>query len=362
MDFVGPILEILKCIGSPLCKLIEYHRKRKEYKQNLKKRLEELKNQKDKIETRLKTFKNEKCLSLVYQAKIIQKKIQQVEEYLQKDAGTILPTIPLVGETTTKKNMEEVWRHLMDNEIKNVGIFGMSGVGTKWNYECIETKPFGYQNKKIWAGMLLSMLKGKRFVLILDDIWEALELFFEKVELDISKVPTLKETAELVVKQCAASSLKAEEDIRERRNALSELTNKVRSIKVKDEEIFVRLKFNFDRLTDKKIQRCFLYCALYPEDHDIPKTELIDCWIAGLVGEMDLQATEDRPHIIIKNLVNNCLLLDSINRREGNCVKLHDVVREWVLRYITSKSHLLMVKAGLKLKELLSKTRMERKS
>ncbi|KAH7564682.1 hypothetical protein JRO89_XS09G0005900 [Xanthoceras sorbifolium] len=194
---------------------------------------------------------------------------------------------------------------------------------------------------------------------------EALELFFEKAELDISKVPTLKETAELVVKQCAglplaivtiASSLKGEEDIREWRNALSELTNKVRSIKVRDDEVFVRLKFSFDRLKDEKIQRCFLYCALYPEDHDIPKTELVDYWIAeGLVEEMDnLQATEDRAHIMIKRLVNNCLLLESINRRERSCMKVHDVVRDMVLRYITSESPLFMVKAGLKLEELPS--------
>ncbi|KAL5759039.1 hypothetical protein ACOSP7_021650 [Xanthoceras sorbifolium] len=492
MDFVGPILEILKCIGPPLCKYIEYHRKREEYKQNLKRILEELKSQKDEIETRLKvecgvgklrknevkhwlknvemiihdaenveqTFKNGKCLSRVCQAKLFEKKIQQVQEYFQKgnsfntlvidappSAGIILPTTPLVGETTAKKNMEEIWRHLMDKEIKNVGIFGMGGIGkttimTHINNRLIEENKFDHviwvtisqtldlvevqngianslkkhlssiKDQKARAGELLSMLRGERFVLILDDIWdviqleelgipeptkengcklvittrsldvcrsmkcktvevkplsenEALDLFFEKAELDISKVPTLKETAELVVKQCAglplaivtiASSLKGEEDIREWTNAISELTNKVRSIKVRDDEVFVRLKFSFDRLKDEKIQRCFLYCALYPEDHDIPKTELVDYWIAeGLVEEMDnLQATEDRAHIMIKRLVNNCLLLESINRRERSCVKVHDVVRDMVLRYITSESPLFMVKAGLKLKELPS--------
>ncbi|KAL5759029.1 hypothetical protein ACOSP7_021640 [Xanthoceras sorbifolium] len=491
MDFVGPILEILKCIGPLLCKYNEYHRKREEYKQNLKRILEELKSQKDEIETRLKvecgvgklrknevkhwlknvemiihdaenveqTFKNGKCLSRVCQAKLFEKKIQQVQEYFQKgnsfntlvidappSAGIILPTTPLVGETTAKKNMEEIWRHLMDKEIKNVGIFGMGGIGkttimTHINNRLIEENKFDHviwvtvsqtldlvevqngianslkkhlssiKDQKARAGELLSMLRGERFVLILDDIWdviqleelgipeptkengcklvittrsldvcrsmkckivvkplsenEALELFFEKAELDISKVPTLKETAELVMKQCAglplaivtiASSLKGEEDIREWRNALSELTNKVRSIKVRDDEVFVRLKFSFDRLKDEKIQRCFLYCALYPEDHDIPKTELVDYWIAeGLVEEMDnLQAIEDRAHIMIKRLVNNCLLLESINRRERSCVKVHDVVRDMVLRYITSESPLFMVNAGLKLEELPS--------
>ncbi|KAL5757200.1 hypothetical protein ACOSQ2_021946 [Xanthoceras sorbifolium] len=496
MDFVGPILEILKCIGPPLCKCIEYQRKREEYKQNLKRILEELKSQKEEIETRLKlecavgkitknevkhwlenvemsihdaenveqTFKNGKCLSRIHQAKLVEKQIQRVQEYLQKgnsfnifntlvtdvppDADTILPTTPLVGETTAKKNMEEIWRQLMDNETKIIGIFGMGGVGkttivTHINNRLIEEKMFPHviwvtvsqtldlvkvqngianalnqslsdiEDQKIRADKLLSMLRGKRFVLILDDMWEAiqleevgipeptkengcklvittrsldvcrsmncktvkvkplsekeaLELFFEKAGFDISKVPTLKETAELVVKQCAglplaivtvASSLKGEEDIREWRNALSELTNKVRSIKVRDDEVFVRLKFSFDRLKDEKIQRCFLYCALYPEDDDIPKTELVDYWNAeGLLEKMDnLQATEDKGHVMIKKLINNCLLLESIDVDNRSCVKLHDVVRDMVLRYITSESPLFMVKAGLKLEELPSR-------
>ncbi|KAL5758530.1 hypothetical protein ACOSP7_021141 [Xanthoceras sorbifolium] len=480
MDFVGSNFEIWKCIGPPLCKYIEYHRKREEYKQNLKRILEELKSQKDEIETRLKvecevgkirknevkhwlenvemiiqnaenveqTFKNGKCLSRV------------LLEYLQKSnsfntfvidappsTGIILPMAPLVGETMAKKNMEEIWRHLMDNETKNIGIFGIDRVGkttivTHINNRLIEEKKFphviwvtvsqtfdlvkvqngianalkqslsGIENQKIWAGKLLSMLRETKFVLILDDMWEAIrlkevgiheptkenrcklvittrsldvchsmncktvdmkllsekeasELFFEKARLNVSKVPNLKETVELIVKQCArlpptivtiASSLMGEEDIREWRNALSELTNNVMSIKVSDDGVFVQLKFSFDRLKDEKFKRCFLCCALYPEDHDILKTELVDCWIAErLVEEMDLQATKNRAHIMIKKLVNNCLLLESIDLEDRSCVKLHDVVRDMVLWYITSESPLFMVKGSLNLKALPNK-------
>ncbi|KAL5756702.1 hypothetical protein ACOSQ2_021448 [Xanthoceras sorbifolium] len=307
MDFVGSNFEIWKCIGPPLCKYIEYHRKREEYKQNLKRILEELKSQKDEIETRLKvecevgkirknevkhwlenvemiiqnaenveqTFKNGKCLSRV--------------QYLQKSnsfntfvidappsTGIILPMTPLVGETMAKKNMEEIWRHLMDNETKNIGIFGIGRTFDLVKVQngianALKQSLSGIENQKIWAGKLLSMLRETKFVLILDDMWEAirlkevgiheptkenrcklvittrsldvchsmncktvdmkllsekeaLELFFEKARLNVSKVPNLKETVELIVKQCArlpptivtiASSLMGEEDIRE---------------------------------------------------------------------------------------------------------------------------------------------------
>ncbi|KAK3188593.1 hypothetical protein Dsin_028154 [Dipteronia sinensis] len=492
MEFLGVILEILKCTGPPLCKCIEYHRKLEEHMKNLKSTLLELKSQKDDIQLRLsaecgfgkiqknqvknwlenvqmiiddaekveQTFKKVKCFSRASLAKLVDKKIREVKECLQKGSsfnglaideppgvGITLPTTTLVGETTAKKNVEEIWGYLMANEIKKIGVWGIGGVGKTTiakhiNNRLIEENKFhhviwvtisqtldlvkvqdeivnalklslsGVNDHTRRAGMLLSMFKGKRFVLILDDMWEAiqleelgipepteengcklvittrswdvcrsmgstivqvkplleneaLELFFEKAELDISKVPTLKETVELVVTQCAglplaivtiASSLKGEHDIREWRNALSELSNNVRSIKVRDDEIFVRLKFSYDRLKEERIQHCFLNCALYPEDHDIPKNELVDCWIAeGLVDEMvNLQATEDRARIIIKFLVNNCLLLESLDDKGRSCVKLHDVVRDMTIRYITSKSPLFMVKAGLKLYELPS--------
>ncbi|KAK3188596.1 hypothetical protein Dsin_028157 [Dipteronia sinensis] len=194
---------------------------------------------------------------------------------------------------------------------------------------------------------------------------EALELFFEKAELNILKVPTLSEIVEHVAKQCAslplaivtvASSMKGEDDIHEWRHALHELSNDVRSIRVNEEDIFGRLKFSYDRLKDEMIQRCFLYCALYPEDHDIPKNELVDCWIAeGLVdGISNLQATEHRARTIINRLVNNCLLLESIDNEGISCVKLHDVVRDMTLKYITNRSPRFMVKAGMKLDELPS--------
>ncbi|KAK4858477.1 hypothetical protein QYF36_017026 [Acer negundo] len=354
MEFVGQIIEILKCIGPPLCKYIEYHRKLEEYQKNLKGILDELQGQKDGIELRLKaecgfgkltkpevnnwlinaqkiideaknikdTFQKVKCFSRVLQAELVDKKIQEAKEYYEKgtslssfnslaiDApptvGITLPTTRLAGETTAKKNMEEIWGHLMGNEIQKIGVCGMGGAGkttivTHLNNKLIEENKFNHviwvtvsqtldlikvqngianalkeillekEDKKVRAGTLLSMLKGKRFVLILDDMWEAirpeeigipeptkengcklvittgslnvcnsmgckatvhvkplleneaLKLFFEKTELTISKAPTLKETVELVVKQCAglplaivtiASSLKGEKDIR----------------------------------------------------------------------------------------------------------------------------------------------------
>ena len=168
MDPVGPILEILKCICPPICKYIEYHRKLEEYKENLENKLVELNRQKGGIELRLEaecgfdklpkeevknwlknvqmivddaekveqTFKK-KCFSRARLAKLVDKKIQEAKEYYKEGTslssfnslvidgpppvGITMPTTRLAGETTAKKNMEEIWGHLMGNEIQKIG-------------------------------------------------------------------------------------------------------------------------------------------------------------------------------------------------------------------------------------------------
>ncbi|KAK3188594.1 hypothetical protein Dsin_028155 [Dipteronia sinensis] len=174
MDFAGPIFEILKCIGPPLCKYVEYHRKLDEYKKNLKRVLSELTSQKEEVEMRLRvecrlgkspkyevnnwlkniqmiihdaeniegTFGKGKCFSRARLAKLADKKIQELKEYHQKGSsfnslvidappagGIILPTTKLAGETTAKKDMDEILGYLMGNEIKKIGVCGMGGAG-----------------------------------------------------------------------------------------------------------------------------------------------------------------------------------------------------------------------------------------
>ncbi|KAK2644678.1 hypothetical protein Ddye_019873 [Dipteronia dyeriana] len=257
MDFAGPIFEILKCIGPPLCKYVEHHSKLDEYKKNLKRVLGELNNQKEEVEMRLGvecrlgkslkyevknwldniqmivhdaeniecTFGKGKCFSRARLAKLVDKKIQELKEYYQKGSsftslvieaplasGIILPTTKLAGETTAKKDMEEIWGYLMANEIKKIGVCGMGGAGkttimTHVNDRLLKETIIFYnviwvtvsqtvdliklqkeiavvlkenfkeaEDVKRRAGMLSEMLRRRRFTLILDDVWEKVSL------------------------------------------------------------------------------------------------------------------------------------------------------------------------------------------
>ncbi|GLU15305.1 hypothetical protein SLE2022_318060 [Rubroshorea leprosula] len=252
---------------------------------------------------------------------------------------------------------------------------------------------------------LMDMMEGVRFVLILDDVWErfslkdvgipelmqnkskvvitsrsieickylgceivkvqplsqeeSLKLFLDKVGCDVlQKVPGLEETLKLIVKECAglplaivviAGSMKGVDEIEVWRNALTELQECVESVRGSDDEIFMRLKFSFDRLPNEKIKNCFLYCSLFREDYSFEREELIEGWIdEGLMdGLSSRKAAYDRGHAFLDILEKNSLL--EKHQREER--KMHDVVRDMAIKSIGwGVGH--MVKAGIKLTEI----------
>ncbi|KAH9715781.1 Disease resistance protein [Citrus sinensis] len=487
MDLIEPISEIFKCVCSPICEYFEYYRKLDENMEELDRVLRELESKKKDIEATLSRAAHEQgrkpsnqvndwlqnvrrinsearsikqevekgnCFSRACLGKDVEKKIEEVKEYIQKGCAftsyvsdapstsgmTLSTTSNLVGERTGKI-VEEIWEDLMGDKVSKIGVWGMGGIGKTTIMSHINNKLQEKPNKfndVIWvtvsqpldlfklqteiatalkqsllenedkvrrAGRLLGMLKAKeKFVLILDDTWEAFpleevgipepneengcklvittrshtvcrsmkckqvvvellskqeafNLFIDGVGNSILQVPALnKEIINEVVEECGrlplaivtvAASMSGEEEIHEWRNALNELRGLVRSRNGVNADVLGRLEFSYHRLKDEKLQQCFLYCALYPEDFAIPKDELIDYWIAeGFIEEVkDVQAKYDRGHTILNRLVNCCLLESA---EDGSCVKMHDLIRDMALR-ITSESPLFMVKAGLRL-------------
>ncbi|XP_017980478.1 PREDICTED: probable disease resistance protein At4g27220 [Theobroma cacao] len=258
------------------------------------------------------------------------------------------------------------------------------------------------EDKTIRAGMLYELLTRKgRYVLILDDLWDTLSLeelgipqpsngsklvvttrmrdvcrylscrevkmptlpkqdawslFLEKVGQDVLEYENLLPIVKSVAEQCAglplavvtvASSMKGKRDIHEWRNALNELSRRVKGVTGLDDMVLRQLQFSYDHLKER-VQHCFLYCALYPRDWNISEFELIKLWIAeGLVEEMDSQKAElDQGYTILNKLKNNCLLENGESIR---CVKLHDLVRDMALRITRPQ---FLVRAGLQLKEI----------
>ncbi|PPD91754.1 hypothetical protein GOBAR_DD11293 [Gossypium barbadense] len=190
---------------------------------------------------------------------------------------------------------------------------------------------------------------------------EALILFLNKVGPNIVQSPTIMPTLKLVVKECAglpltivviASTLKGEDDPLIWKNALRELEERIETVEGVEAQVIERLKISFDHLKDEKVKYCFLHCALYPEDFEIEKDELIESWIEeGFIDDMGTrQEMICKGHVILKKLEDNCLLENVSSER----VKMHDAVREMALS-ITIMNPRYMIQAGLQLEELPEK-------
>ncbi|EOY12658.1 LRR and NB-ARC domains-containing disease resistance protein, putative [Theobroma cacao] len=373
-------------------------------------------------------------------------KIYQEGSFLDGVAIDGPPPIGLSFSTTNPEGQinvrTRIWEYLMGDGVPMIGVCGMGGIGKTTLMKYIndqllkETEKFDIviwitvskelnifklqndiaeflklqslpNNELQRAARLKNYLEGRRYVLILDDVWEqfslldvgipdptlsmgrkvvltsrlanvcrcmdcevvkvqplskneSINLFLNAVGLSDGQYQRLKDITDKVVEQCdglplsivtIAGSMKGVDDICEWRNALAELENRVESVIEWDIKIFQQLKFSYDRLKDPNIKNCFLYCSLYPEDFVIERLGLIESWIdEGLLGLGTKEAMQDRGQSIL-NKLEDFFLLERATGFYDEGVKMHDVLRDMAL---SIAGHQFMGKAGMQLKEFPS--------
>ncbi|XP_052486181.1 probable disease resistance protein At4g27220 [Gossypium raimondii] len=190
---------------------------------------------------------------------------------------------------------------------------------------------------------------------------EALILFLSEVGPNIVQNQTLMPTLKLVVKECAglpltivviAGTLRGEDDPLIWKNTLRELKERIGKVKEGEDKVIESLKVSFNHLKDEKMKHCFLHSSLYPEDFQIGKDGLIECWIEeGFIDDMSTRKEmKDKGHVILKKLEDNCLLENVSSER----VKMHDAVRDMALS-ITRMNPRCMIQAGSQLEEFPEK-------
>ena len=110
-------------------------------------------------------------------------------------------------------------------------------------------------------------------------------------------------------------------------------------------QVLTLLRFSFDRIKDERHKNCLLYCALYPEDHNIEVNELFGYWVGeGFFEEegppLSLRSARSRGHRAITSLKDAGLLEEG--EVKGRQVKVHDLVREmarWTTRFWGEAEH-----------------------
>ncbi|KAL5547984.1 hypothetical protein UlMin_003215 [Ulmus minor] len=183
---------------------------------------------------------------------------------------------------------------------------------------------------------------------------EALELFLKIVGPEILSIPNMEPIVNDIVNECAglplaiatiAGSLKSKKNCDEMEIALEDLRKSTKG----SEGILERLKFSYDRLNDKQLQDCLLYCALFPEDHPIERERLIQLLIVeGIIEERESRLSQcKKGKLMLNTLVRVCLL----NEAKEECLKMHDLVRDMAIEIINGNPH-FFVKAGINLKSI----------
>ncbi|RVW87921.1 Disease resistance protein RPS5 [Vitis vinifera] len=249
-------------------------------------------------------------------------------------------------------------------------------------WECRSTK----EEK---AAEILRVLKTKKFVLLLDDIWERLDLlemgvphpdaqnkskivfttrsqdvcrqmqaqksikveclsseaawtlFQKKVGEETLKFhPHIPRLAKIVAEECKGLPLSlvtvgramvGEKDPSNWDKVIQDLSKFPAEISGMEDELFNRLKVSYDRLSDNAIKSCFIHCSLFSEDVVIRIETLIEQWIGeGLLGEVhDIYEARNQGHKIVKKLKHACLV-ESYGLRE-KWVVMHDVIHDMAL-------------------------------
>ncbi|KAJ4718284.1 NBS-LRR type disease resistance protein [Melia azedarach] len=355
-----------------------------------------------------------------------------------KDVAQLLPENPVderplaptvVGLQLT---FEKLWRCLTEEQAGIIGIYGMGGVGKTTLLTQINNKFLDFPNNfdvVIWAVVskdlelekiqeriakkigffneswkrkslddkaqeIFKILSKKKFVLLLDDIWEPVDLIkvglplptstsaskvvfttreFEvcgnmeahksfKVEclryedawkLFEAKVgkevldshPNIPELAETVAKECGGlplalivvgRAMACKKTPQEWEHAIEVLRSSASKFSGMERRVYSRLKFSYDFLPSDTTRFCLLYCSLFPEDFRINIEDLIDCWICeGILDEYDGMRARNQGYSVIGTLVHACLL----EEEEDDCVKMHDVIRDMALWIASTIDH-----------------------
>ncbi|GKV46512.1 hypothetical protein SLEP1_g53493 [Rubroshorea leprosula] len=282
---------------------------------------------------------------------------------------------------------DRILEWLKGDEVIRIAVSGMGGVGKTTIMKQVHNQLFQKriasnlepalelkdpENVTKNAGMISQKLRQGSFVLILDDMWQPFSL--EDVGIPnlvgnngckLVLTTRLQDVARAMeCKVIPVNPLPPEE-------ALALFLKKVGSEVLSDSRIKADIKPFLEQILQKcggvplaivtvaksmrgkllpqpQCQECFLYCALYPEDAEITKEELIEYWIEeGLIYKegKTREAMNLKGHDILDKLVDNCLL-ELVGYNE-DCVSMHDLLREMALEI-----NQFFVKAGIALEKL----------
>ncbi|XP_028799887.1 putative disease resistance protein RGA1 [Neltuma alba] len=106
--------------------------------------------------------------------------------------------------------------------------------------------------------------------------------------------------------------------------------NDLANIDSEDNKIFSILKLSYDHLPSH-LKNCFAFCSLFPKDYEIERETLIRLWIAeGFIPLDKYKCLEDAGDECFKQLLSRCLFQDVVQDSLGDIwsCKMHDLIHD----------------------------------
>ncbi|KAE8714100.1 Lycopene beta/epsilon cyclase protein [Hibiscus syriacus] len=294
------------------------------------------------------------------------------------------PCKPAIGISVM---LHKVWEFLEEGKVGTIALYGIGGVGKTTLLKAINNAFLTRdQTYDVLTSKIHNVLKKKRFLLLLDDVWERIDLgdigiplpdeenkcklifimrsmdvcsdmdahkklkvelltddkswqlFCEKVgRMKILEAPAIRTYAETIVQKCGGLPLAlitvgramANKETEEEWKYVIELLNKSPSELRGMEDVFTLLKFSYDNLENEATKMCFLYCSLFPHSYSIEKEQLVEYWIAeGFLSSSNDSHAYNKGYAAIGSLKVACLLEMG---EEETQVKMNDVIRSFAL-------------------------------
>ncbi|KAK2632376.1 hypothetical protein EUGRSUZ_L01638 [Eucalyptus grandis] len=351
---------------------------------------------------------------------------------LPRPSRPLVPAMPMDETVGLDISLKKVWKCLMDEKQKGmIGLYGIGGVGKTtlmkrinnelrranhgfdvviWvvvskqvnedNFQDTVRKGLNIEDES-WEGWsqndrvsnMSEKLTQKKFALLIDDVWErldlseigvpraslengskivfttrskqclmleeALTLFKKNVGKSLQNCrQEIQDLAKDIAVECnglplalitVGRAMAGKDDPSEWRHALTTLRDKLHALKGMVEKVFHILNFSYDSLDGATQQACFLYCCRFPEDYPIIADELIELWIAeGLLGNSnDIYCMRDKGASILGDLKRACLLKSGLySLFKQPTIKMHDIIRDmatWIAHDYGKKENKLLV-------------------
>ncbi|XP_028058089.1 disease resistance protein SUMM2-like isoform X3 [Camellia sinensis] len=133
----------------------------------------------------------------------------------------------------------------------------------------------------------------------------------------------------------------------------------VNNIKGVYDKVLKSLELSYNFLESKEAKKCFLLCSLYPEDFAIPIEDLVRYAIGiELFERIDsVHQARNRVYSVVDDLKKCYLLMES---GRVDYIKMHDVVRDVAISIASREEHSIVVRCDEVLKEWPKKDRLEK--